>query len=166
MYEHVVEHLPQAQHSTAQHSAFRPAQSGKASTCRSESDNASTQTELARASMFSSIRTARSVFKTNEEIEICPAYQSIQHLTNQLSRGDARRTCLYFQSHSSVRYRGQTLLFLSVLFLCISLISYMHAASGLFSWSMELLAFASRQFAPKMVDLSVRFIRILFYSSS
>ena len=40
----------------------------------------------------------------------------------------------------------------------------MHAASGLFSWSMEILAFASRQFAPKIVDLSVRSIRILFYS--
>ena len=28
----------------------------------------------------------------------------------------------------------------------------MHAASRLFSWSMELLAFASRLFAPKMLD--------------
>ena len=45
-------------------------------------------------------------------------------------------------------------------FLCIS---YMHAASGLSSRSMELLAFASRQFASKIVDLSVRFIRILCY---
>ena len=39
-------------------------------------------------------------------------------------------------------------------------ISYKHTASGLLSWSMELLAFASRQFAPKIVDLSVRHIRI------
>ena len=30
---------------------------------------------------------------------------------------------------------------------------YMHATSGLFSWSMELLAFASHLFAPKMLDL-------------
>ena len=30
---------------------------------------------------------------------------------------------------------------------------------------MEFLAFATRQFAPKIVDLSVRFSRILFYSS-
>ena len=51
----------------------------------------------------------------------------------------------------------QQLLFLSVPpTVCIS---YMHAAPGLFSWSMELLAFATRQFAPKIVDLSVRFIR-------
>ena len=40
----VVEHLPRAQHS-----AIRPAQSSKAGTCRSERDNASKQTELARA---------------------------------------------------------------------------------------------------------------------
>ena len=29
---------------------------------------------------------------------------------------------------------------------------------------MELSVFASRQFEPKTVDLSVRFIRVLFYS--
>ena len=50
---------------------------------------------------------------------------------------DARRTGFYFQCQYLVRYKYHTtLLFLSVLFLCISLISYMHAASGLFSWSM------------------------------
>ena len=45
---------------------------------------------------------------------------------------------------------------------------------GVISWSMELLAFSSRQFAPKIADLSVRFIhshfvfsfiRILFFRS-
>ena len=42
----------------------------------------------------------------------------------------------------------------------------MHAAFGLFSWNMELLAFAGRQFAPKSIDLSVPFShRILFNSS-
>ena len=47
----------------------------------------------------------------------------------------------------------------------------MHAASGLLSWSMESLAFASRRLQvtrlhlQKVVDLSVRFIRILFYYS-
>ena len=39
----------------------------------------------------------------------------------------------------------------------------MHAASGLLSWSTELLGFASREFAPKIVHLSVRFIRVSFY---
>ena len=45
-------------------------------------------------------------------------------------------------------------------------ISNTHAASELLSWSMELLAFGSRQFAPRIVDLSVRFIRISFAASS
>ena len=48
----------------------------------------------------------------------------------------------------------------SLSFLCVSC---MHAASGLFSSSLELLAFSSRQFAPKIVKLSVRFVRVLFY---
>ena len=39
----------------------------------------------------------------------------------------------------------------------------MHAASELFSWGMELLDFLSRQLAPKIAALSVRFIRISFY---
>ena len=41
----------------------------------------------------------------------------------------------------------------------------MHVASGLASSSMELLGFASRQFAPKIVNLSVHFMCILFYCS-
>ena len=43
-------------------------------------------------------------------------------------------------------------------FLSVFYTSSMHAAFGLFSSTMELLAFASRQFAPKTMDLSVRFI--------
>ena len=56
MYEHVVEHLSYllaVPHSTAQRSAAQrsqPAQSRTTSTCRSECDNASKQTDLARAS--------------------------------------------------------------------------------------------------------------------
>ena len=38
----------------------------------------------------------------------------------------------------------------------------MHEASGLFSLTMERLAFASRQFAPKTVDPSVRLISVNF----
>ena len=45
----------------------------------------------------------------------------------------------------------------ALLFLSVLSISSMHSASGLLSWTMELLAFASRQFAPKTMDLSVRF---------
>ena len=47
---------------------------------------------------------------------------------------------------------------------CIYYTQYMNAVSGLLSWNMELLAFASRQSAPKIVDLSVSFIRVLFFS--
>ena len=39
----------------------------------------------------------------------------------------------------------------------------MRAASRLFSWGTVLFAFASRQFSPNIVSLSVRFIRVLFY---
>ena len=69
--EHLLLHRSQAQHSTAQHSAISPAQSSKPSTCRSERDDASKQTESAIASMSSCIHTARCVPKTNEEIQIC-----------------------------------------------------------------------------------------------
>ena len=48
---------------------------------------------------------------------------------------------------------ARTLLYLSVLS-----ISSMHSASWLFSWTRELLAFASHQFAPKTMALSVRLI--------
>ena len=51
-------------------------------------------TELARASMSSSIYTARCVLKTNEEIEICPAYEDVCPFTNQLTWCDTRRVCL------------------------------------------------------------------------
>ena len=41
---------------------------------------------------------------------------------------------------------------------------FVHAASGWLTWSMELLAFASRQFAPKIVNLPVlSFVRILLF---
>ena len=42
----------------------------------------------------------------------------------------------------------------------------MHAASGLFAWRAEPLTFASRQFATKIVDLSVRFTRFIVYNYS
>ena len=62
-----------AQHSTAQSTRT----SSTASTRRSEGDNASKQTEVPRASMSSSIYTARCVLKTIVEIEICSAYKNV-----------------------------------------------------------------------------------------
>ena len=47
----------------------------------------------------------------------------------------------------------------TVLLLSVQSISSMYAVSVLSSWTMELLAFASRQFTPKTIDLSIRFIR-------
>ena len=55
---------------------------------------------------------------------------------------------LYFAFPISVRLRYSTTIFFSPSFR-----TYMHAASGFFSWSIEVLAFASRQFAPKITDL-------------
>ena len=54
----------------AQHSAISHARSSKARTCRSQCDNASKQTELARVSMPSSICSSL-CSQIREEIEIC-----------------------------------------------------------------------------------------------
>lgn len=71
-YEHAAfKHLQQAQDS-----ATSPARSRNTTTCQPERDNASRQTDLARASMSSRIYTARCILKTNEEIELCPTYNS------------------------------------------------------------------------------------------
>ena len=76
MYGHVVEHLPQAQHSTAQHSTAQRNQPCTQQQIKYVPIRArqrkQEQTELVRASMSSSIYTARRVVKTNEEIEIFP----------------------------------------------------------------------------------------------
>ena len=98
--------VPQAQHSTARSARTKP----KASTCRLDCNNASKQTELARARMSSSIYTAREVLKRNEEIEICLFYKNIQLLTQRWC--DAPRIFLY----KYFRSQKTTLLFLSVLF--------------------------------------------------
>ena len=71
--------------------------------------------------------------------EICPAHENIESFTKQLLAGVSDVACM--------------LVFFSVLS-----ISSMHAASGLFSWTMELVAFASREFAPKTMDVSFRFV--------
>ena len=101
---------------------------------------------------------ARCVLKTDQEIDIFPAHSKIQ--TNhslQQRLADVMREGNAFISNPMMKV--QYCFFLSVL----CMYQYMHAASGLFSWSMELLAFASRQLAPEIGDNSVRFIYILFY---
>ena len=94
----------------------------------------------------------------NEDISYLPGLQDVQ----LLSAGVMREGLAFSFDLNQILRSTTLLLLLSILFSCIS---YMHAASGLLSWSMELLAFASHQFAPKIVDLAVRLIRILLYSS-
>ena len=78
----------------------------------------------------------------NEEINICPAYKSIQ----LLSGGVMREGFAFSFDFNKIQYCS-----FSPSFLCVS---YEHAAAGLLHWNMELLAFSSRQFAPRIVDLS------------
>lgn len=84
--------------------------------------------------------TARRILQTNEEIKIiCPVVKTIQPLTCSLLVADAM--CIGFFHLNPTSTRPNTTL----------------AASELFSWRMELLTFASRQFTPKSMDLSVHF---------
>ena len=91
----------------------------------------------------------------NEDISYLPGLQDVQ----LLSAGVMREGLAFSFDLNQILRSTTLLLLLSILFSCIS---YMHAASGLLSWSMELLEYASRQFALKFMDLSVRFVRILF----
>ena len=71
----------------------------------------------------------------------------MQPLTKQFSWCHARRICLI---PISIRYNTA---FLCPSDRCMYFVLYMHAVSKL-SWSTDFLAFASRQLAPKIVDLS------------
>ena len=103
--------------------------STKASTRPSERDNASTQTELARASMSPGTYTARCVHRNLPGL---PKYTTI-HI-------------FYFFKTFIKQLRSCDIALYTALLPVLS-ISSMHAASELFSWTMELLAFASRQIA-------------------
>ena len=110
IYEHVVaEHLPQAQHSTANRNQPCTKQQTKNVPITARRRN-----QAARARMTSSTYAARCVFKTNEYVEICPAYKNNNHSRSSfcLSSCDAvmRGISLYFKSQEET-----TLLFHSVL---------------------------------------------------
>ena len=116
--EHVgVEHLPQAQHSTAQRNHhFCTKQQSEYVPIRARQHNTSKKTEFARASM---------------SLSICrPGLRkyTFAHRATSSWRCDARRICLYFQQSNLNSYH--TLLSPSVL------VPTMHAASDLFSWRM------------------------------
>ena len=151
MYEHVVvENLSQTEQ---EQGAISPVQISKASTCRSERDNASGQTELARASVSSSICTARCVFKTNEEIEIHPAKYIYITTHKVVEPGVMREWFAFISSLDSIQHCSFSPFY--AFRTCIGRPGYFPGA-----WSSWI--FASCQFEPKIVDLSVRFIRILF----
>ena len=116
--------------STAQHSTAANPTSRKASTHRSERDNAQHSTAVGSSqhvvghfiqqfAQFSKKRTKKS---TSARL----AFQKSQQLTTRLSWCDARRVCL-----------------------CTQLFLSMNTASGSFSWTMELSPCVSRQCAPK-----------------
>ena len=75
----------------------------------------------------------------------------VQKLRPQAAGDDASRICLHFHSQCD------TLIYM--------FLWRMHAAFGLFYWIMELLAFASRQFAPKYGPQSASFTLFLFLFS-
>ena len=120
-----------------------------ANTCRSQHDKASEQTDLARA------RISLSIYGS-----LC----SPDGTKKSISARPKKNTSTHKQL---VRVKHSTLFPISIRYECSRALSRrplsrtcMSAASGLFSWSMELLAFASRQFAPKIMYFSGRFIHM------
>ena len=144
--------LPYRKHSAAVQSTRT---SSKASTRRSERDNAS-KADRAGSSQHVGEHLYSSLCSLNERRnQNLPGVQkAYNHSQSSFSRCDAR-LCLFFNIYKIHCSFPSS-------FVCISC---MHAASELFSWSTELLAFASRQVAPNIVDIFVRFIR-MFLSSS
>ena len=113
--------MPQAQHSTAQHSAISPARSSKPNTCRSERDNANKQAELARAENqhveHLLIIHLAAFSKRTKKSKICRALNRIQALN---LAGVMREAVAFISSPIKM---AQHCLFLSVLSLIIR-ISY------------------------------------------
>ena len=126
-----------AQQSTAQHSA-KPAQAAKhVRADQSATTQTSRQSWLEPACRRAFIMQQLVVFYTSAVVE-----------TKKSKSAGSTRKKIYNNSRSSLAgmmYEGFacTPFFLSVLS-----ISSMHGASGFLSWTMELLAFANRQFAP------------------
>ena len=129
IYYHPGPQAPQALHRAEQRS--QPAQQ---SAKKVRADQSATTQASRRSWLTPACRRAhiQLTVLTNEVIKICSAYNNI---AGGVMRGGFAHTLLYlsFLSFSSI-----------------------HAASGLFLGTMELLTFASRWFAPKTMDLSVR----------
>ena len=133
----------------------------KADTRRSERDNASKRTELARAKRV----------VENLHSSLCSQNEPRSRTLPGLPRSSTTQQLSWCATDwplfpiSQIRSNMVKHCSFSPSVLC----QFVHACGvGLFSWGMELLTFARHQFAPKITDLSVRFtlVRIFFCSSS
>ena len=117
-------------------------QSSEARTCRSECGNRN-QADRVGKERACRVSATRCVLKTKRRNRNLPG-RNVYSVYNHKQAGGAWSICLYLFPIST---RYSTLLSFSFV-----RIRMMHAcgASGLFSWTMELLAFASRQFAPSI----------------
>ena len=124
--------VPQEQHSTAQSARTKPQSKYVPIRVRRRK-----QTELVD-NLHSTLSS-----KSERRYRNLPGLYNHSHSTGVMREGFA----CSFELNNNMQHCS-----FSPSFLCNSC---MHAASELLSWSMELLAFASRQFAPKVVDLSL-----------
>ena len=149
MYEHVVEHLPQTRHSKAQSTLHKATNKYVPTVARQRK-----QAKLARASMSSSTYAARGVLKTDKEIEICPAkYPTTRHKAAEA--GVMREGLAFIFNLNKIEHCSFSPSFLFFR-TCMR-------RPGCFPGAWSSWIFASRQFAQKIMDLSVHFIGIMFY---
>ena len=142
-----------AEHSTAQHSAIPPAQSSKATTCRSDQSTYKKMyvcTCMLRPVYFPGAWSSWHFQLAGLRLKCGTIYFTTRYInTRYVCHSNA---CFFVSERSEAVqvYSNSS----TAAVVCASKVCtyYMHAASGLFSWSMELLAFASRLFAPKMLD--------------
>ena len=165
LYEHAVEHLPQAQHSTAQHSAISPVQSSKASTCRSERDNASKQDRVGESQHVVEHSYSPLCCRNERRNRNLPGLHKYRPSRNSLA-GVMREGFAYVSNLSKVQHCSFSPSFFCCMYRVVWYFVYTRMRRpGCFpgAWSSRHLQ--ARQFAPRIVDLSVLFIRILLYSS-
>ena len=148
--------LPYRKHSTTQHSAVNPHnKQQKQLLADQRATTQASRQDLARASSVVEhlycIRLA--VFSKRTEKP-----ESARGLNKICNHCNHSQSSLAGFSWSDARRVSRYTVFLSVLS-----IPSMHAAPGLFSWTMELLAFASHELAPKTIDLSVRLIHSFYF---
>ena len=129
-------------HSTAQHSKVQSTRTSSKSSIRADQ---SAITQASRRSCFEPA--CRRVFI---QLAVFPKRTK--------KSKSARPTKMHNQSQSGL----DGVMLPALLFLSVILYRSCFMRPGLFRWTMELLASASRQFTPKTMDLSVRFVHSHF----